>query len=264
MKKSLTILFLFLAVQIVAPIMALVLSNLDGLLNSDATALDLTNLDPVLLGEAMLIGNLVMIALLVLLKLVRPVKTLTKQKSNLSLVGWTLLGTTLFSMGLSLLISPLQLPDNGMMEVFQGMKNSVFCLLLLVIIGPLTEELVFREGILRSLWEKRWPAWCANLFVAIVFGLIHGNLLQAIPAMVIGFLLGLLYVRSGDLSLCFPAHALNNSLAALCLYFPEWEEEMVLSPTISISAGIVLCAAALSVFHFKVELTKHLSTPYKQ
>lgn len=264
MKKSLLIFFFFLTVQIVAPTVAFVLSNLDGLLNNNLTVAEQINIEPTLLGKALLVGNLVLIGLLVLLKLVRPVKAQMAQKTNIGLLGWTLLGTILFSLGLSLLLESLQLSDNGMIEIFQGMKNDVLCLLLLVFIGPLTEELVFREGILRSLWEKQWAVWCAALTAAVLFAIVHGNLAQAIPAAILGFVLGLFYIRSGNLSLCFPAHALNNGLAALLLYFPEWETALTFTPLISVGVGLIFCAAAFYIFHFKLELSKYLSIPYKQ
>lgn len=264
MKKSLLILLFFLTVQIVAPIVAFVLSNLNGLLNNDPSGLQEMNIEPILLGRSLLVGNLVLIGLLTLLKLMRPVKGLVFQRTDMRLLGWTLLGTLLFSLGLSWLLAPLQLTDNDAMKMFQGMRSDVLCLLLLVLIGPFTEELVFREGILRSLWEKRWSAWAAALTAAVFFAIVHGNLYQAIPAAILGFVLGLFYLRSRNLSLCFPAHAINNGLATLLLYFPEWETALTFTPLISIGVGIIFCTAALSIFHFKLELSKYFSTPYKQ
>lgn len=264
MKKSLLILLLFLAVQIVAPIVAFVLSNLNSLLNNDPSVLQEFNIEPILLGRAMLVGDLVLIGLLALLKLMRPVKGQVFQKTDKSLLGWTLLGTLLFSLGLSWLLEPLQLTDNNTMELFEGMRSDVLCLLLLMFIGPLTEELVFREGILRSLLEKQWSAWAAALTAAVLFAIVHGNLYQAIPAAILGFVLGLFYLRSGNLNLCFTAHAINNGLAALLLYFPEWETALTFTPLISVGVGLVFCAAAFYIFHSKLELSKYLSTPYKQ
>ena len=60
----------------------------------------------------------------------------------------------------------------------------------------------------------------AMVLSSLLFGIVHGNLAQGIPAFVIGMALALLYFRSDDLRLCFPAHAANNALAVLGLHFP--------------------------------------------
>lgn len=135
--------------------------------------------------------------------------------------GFSVLAGLLLGFGLSLLLLPLHLPDGGAEALFEGMKHSVACLALLCVVGPLCEELVFRAGIVQSLRENGLPGWAAAAVSALSFALVHGNLAQAVPAFLIGWVLGLLYLRTGNLSLCLPAHIANNVFAVTVLYIPH-------------------------------------------
>ena len=70
------------------------------------------------------------------------------------------------------------------------------------------------------LLHKKIGVLQAMVLSSLLFGIVHGNLAQGIPAFVIGMALALLYFRSDDLRLCFPAHAANNAMAVLGLHFP--------------------------------------------
>lgn len=132
-------------------------------------------------------------------------------------VLFAILGTTLTAFGLSLVLGPLHLPDEGTTIQFEGMLSNGLNWLLLVLIGPLCEELTFRAGIQQSLLENKLHPWLAAALSALAFALIHGNLAQGIPAFIVGFVLGLLYNRTGNLWLCLPAHIANNLLAVVLL-----------------------------------------------
>lgn len=134
--------------------------------------------------------------------------------------GFSILAGVLLGFGLSLLLVPLNLPDGGAEKLFDAMKNSWPCLALLCLVGPLCEELVFRAGIVRSLRDNGLPGWAAAALSAAAFALVHGNLAQGIPAFLIGWVLGLLYLRSRSLALCLPAHIANNVFAVTVLYYP--------------------------------------------
>ena len=102
---------------------------------------------------------------------------------------------------------------------FEGMMHNPLCLLLLCFVGPLCEELVFRVGVVRSLYRRNVPGWAAAAIGALAFALVHGNLAQGIPAFIIGFILGISYLRTGDLRLCLPMHIANNAFAVYCTLF---------------------------------------------
>lgn len=83
--------------------------------------------------------------------------------------------------------------------------------LALVVVAPLTEELLFRGLILRG-FLKRYSVRKAILVSALLFGLIHMNPWQALGGGIIGVFLGWLYVRTGSLVPCIAAHAVNNAI----------------------------------------------------
>jgi membrane protease YdiL (CAAX protease family) len=90
---------------------------------------------------------------------------------------------------------------------------------LAVVIAPLTEELVFRGLILRGLLG-RWRPAMAILASAFLFALTHFNPAQAPVALMLGALLGWIYVRTRSLGLCMIGHALNNAATYAVELFP--------------------------------------------
>ena len=123
----------------------------------------------------------------------------------------------LLSWGVSAALEPFGLSDDGTTAIFLAQRKNVWCVLLLCVVGPLCEELVFRKGIVRELFLKGCPGLLAAALGALSFAVVHGNWVQGIPAFVVGTLLGLLFLRTGNLRLCLPAHVANNVLALLLL-----------------------------------------------
>jgi membrane protease YdiL (CAAX protease family) len=91
----------------------------------------------------------------------------------------------------------------------------------LVLVAPLTEELLFRGLIFRGL-ERRYGAMPALLLSSAFFAISHFNIVQALPAFAAGLYLGWLYRSTGTLWWPMAAHALYNGLSlALALAFPD-------------------------------------------
>lgn len=128
--------------------------------------------------------------------------------------------TILAAFGLSLLLEPLGLSDGGTTAFFSAVKDNPLCIIGLCIIGPACEEIFFRAGITADM-ARRLPGWAAAAVGALAFACIHGNLAQGIPAFLIGWVLGLMYLRTGDLRLCLPAHIANNTFAVVMMHFPH-------------------------------------------
>ena len=88
------------------------------------------------------------------------------------------------------------------------------------IFAPFFEELLCRGMILRGLLNYKKedgtngirPVW-AIVISAAVFAAIHGNIWQALPAFVIGCVMGLVYYKTGSLKLTMLMHFVNNTLA---------------------------------------------------
>jgi membrane protease YdiL (CAAX protease family) len=105
--------------------------------------------------------------------------------------------------------------------VLTGMRSPFDYLRSLIVIAflpALFEEILFRGAIqnLLSRWMK-WPL-LAILITSILFSAIHGSYLGFLSRFVLGFMLGWLFYRSGNLWLSIWAHFLNNALAATSMY----------------------------------------------
>lgn len=232
---AIIVFLLFLAVQLVASLGALLFSNLDKL--GTNFPIDQLTVSPVAAGISLLVAE-GLLALGLWLWFYKFELSVRKKSQNYpELLGifkfhplkrdlstrpirwyhilFAIVGVLQVAIGLSALLENFQLSDNGSQAIFQEMTHNAFCLLLLCVVGPLCEELVFRVGILRPLYRHRVPALLAAGISALAFAVVHGNLVQGIPAFIIGFILGLLYLRTGNLWLCLPAHIANNTFSVI-------------------------------------------------
>ena len=106
----------------------------------------------------------------------------------------------------------------------QMLKGPVWIVLISVsVFAPFFEEWLCRGIILRGLLKKMKPGW-AIVISALVFGLIHMNLWQAIPAFIIGVVLGYVYYKTGSLKLTMLMHCVNNTLSVILSRIPGLED----------------------------------------
>jgi membrane protease YdiL (CAAX protease family) len=82
---------------------------------------------------------------------------------------------------------------------------------LLVIVAPLTEELLFRDIIFRGLLSRFRPV-AAIVITALLFAAVHLNPWQFFSALLLGVALGWFYLRTVSIALCVLAHAFMNAL----------------------------------------------------
>ena len=106
----------------------------------------------------------------------------------------------------------------------QMLKGPVWIVLISVsVFAPFFEEWLCRGIILRGLLKKMKPGW-AIVISALIFGLIHMNLWQAIPAFIIGVILGYVYYKTGSLKLTMLMHCVNNTLSVILSRIPGLED----------------------------------------
>lgn len=104
---------------------------------------------------------------------------------------------------------------NLLEEQFLDLSHSFVGIISLAVIGPVAEELTFREAFIGNLLKDKVNSWLAIFLSALCFGLIHGNPAQIPFAIIIGFILGLVYYKTGNIVLTTIIHILNNSVAVL-------------------------------------------------
>ncbi len=120
-------------------------------------------------------------------------------------------GGLLGAMSISILNENVELPE-AMLQMYLGMSQNLLGLLTLVIIGPVAEELIFREAIEGEMLRRGVNPWLAILVSALAFSAIHINLAQVLFALPLGIIFGIIYYKTGNIILTSILHILNNGL----------------------------------------------------
>jgi len=93
-------------------------------------------------------------------------------------------------------------------------------MLFYVVIGaPLTEELLFRGLLLRTL--QRTGRTFAIVASALLFAMLHGNFIQSVPTFFIGLVLGYVAVRCGSILPGILIHMINNGFVMALSYIED-------------------------------------------
>jgi uncharacterized protein len=111
---------------------------------------------------------------------------------------------------------------NKQMQVMarmNGVGDYMLSILIVALLPAVFEEAIFRGALqnLLSRWIKA-PVW-AIVITAILFSAVHGSYDGFVPRFVLGFILGWLFYRTGNIWLNIAAHFLNNAIAITMLYF---------------------------------------------
>lgn len=108
------------------------------------------------------------------------------------------------------------LPAQAVVEIYlrkSAGRTLVFFTLLVVVLGPIFEEIFFR-GFAYTALRTRCGARVAMTLTALVFSAIHLNLATFLPIFFLGLFLAHLYEKTGSLVPSMTAHVLHNALMA--------------------------------------------------
>ncbi|QQK75246.1 CPBP family intramembrane metalloprotease [Salicibibacter cibarius] len=94
------------------------------------------------------------------------------------------------------------------------MNENIWLLLAVVIVGPILEELVFRQAIFGHLYKKMNFFWAA-LISSLIFSAIHLDFTHILVYAAVGFIFAGLYVWSKRIIVPIIAHVLMNAFASL-------------------------------------------------
>lgn len=150
--------------------------------------------------------------------------------------GKVLIAAILLIVGMGLWSNYLnELADlpNNMQEIFAMMMQHPLGVVAITIMAPVVEELLFRgaiQGHLLRKWKK--PLW-AIVVSSLIFGIVHGNWVQAPFAFVVGLALGWIYYHTGSLLPGILMHFVNNSTAVSAFGFPMIRMPQWFLPTVS-------------------------------
>lgn len=168
-------------------------------------------------------------------------------KNVLAICGTGVGGCIVLTMFLSILA--MMIPQafssyNAIMEHLTDTSMAV-TLIYVLLVGPASEELIFRGAILDRFYLA-FPFLLANVLQAALFGVYHMNLIQGIYAFCLGFALGIIRQVTGSILASVLTHILFNSTSfGLGLLFPADREMQVWQIVIFLFAGLAVCAFSL-------------------
>ncbi len=173
-------------------------------------------------------------------------------------------GAILGAMSISILTSDIELPE-AMVQISLAMSHNFWGLITIVIVGPVTEELLFREAIAGEMLRRGATPWLAIGVSALAFSAAHLNLAQGCYAFPLGILLGIIYYKTGGIVLTSLLHILNNGFVAFQLYTDgtdaietspaEWFGSTTLAQTFMVLFG-ALSIVLMTLFWNRYNLCK--------
>jgi len=125
---------------------------------------------------------------------------------------------------------PERWTQNLLGDMFEELLGSFWGYIVIALVAPVSEEVVFRGGVLRRLMQRNEgeaplttkQRWTAIAISAACFSFIHLNPAQIPHTFLVGLLLGWLYCRTGSIIPGVIYHWANNSLAFVIVWlFPE-------------------------------------------
>lgn len=119
-------------------------------------------------------------------------------------------------------ILPTEMVDNYMelMEMMTG-TGLIGTILMVSINAPLFEEILVR-GVILNDFKKAAPLWLAVVIQALIFGVMHMNIIQGSYAFIIGLVFGMVYVYFESIWAPIALHfAFNTTSLSLGALLPE-------------------------------------------
>ena len=136
--------------------------------------------------------------------------------------------------------------------------------LYIIFVGPGAEEIIYRGIILTLL--KPFGKWLAVVVSALVFGLMHGNIPQAVPAIAGALVYGLVAIHCNSIIPSILIHIANNALASYMDFADVfgWPEQIYhICLIITTLAGIYILFTRLYQLRIGKEASGVLSTERK-
>jgi membrane protease YdiL (CAAX protease family) len=136
-------------------------------------------------------------------------------------LGWGLIGIVVYvvlaQLALNIIVwlvptfNVTEAQDVGFTAVFGWERILAF--VVLVVVGPIVEELLFRGFLYGRLRELHAPVWLSVLLVSAVFGFVHGQWNLAVDVFILGVIASLLREKTGTVWPGVVIHMMKNAIA---------------------------------------------------
>ena len=181
-------------------------------------------------------------------------------------IGWCTVANFITGL-LQTVLEPVFPIVQNEIETPNGIIGFVISVLSMAVAPALLEEFIFRGAIMGTL--LKFGKGFAIFTSALLFGLVHGNLVQIPFAFMVGIILGVLTLRTGSIWTAVIVHFLNNFISVCLDYLSKNISEDLMSGISLILMGVMVALGLLGFFllykknnKFLIfEKTPHISTP---
>lgn len=187
---------------------------------------------------------IVLVSFILLIPLYKKKCTINKMTFDIKNIILLILIGISFSLTYNLIILNLNRYLN-FTDIFDGSNTNILITLLTSgLIGPIMEELVFRN-IVYEKFKKIYKPISAILLTGILFGIFHGNLIQSIYVFLFNFILIFVYERYKSIYAPIIVHISANSGLQLFLSFINYNNIYVSLFSLIMSLIILLISYKL-------------------
>ena len=110
---------------------------------------------------------------------------------------------------------------------FSDLSSTILLISSIAIIGPLTEEMMFRGFFLQSLEKNLKNITSAVVYTAVAFMISHFNIYWALSIFFSGFFLSFVGWKTNSIWPALIVHAVNNSLSLAYMHYQEIVDPVV-------------------------------------
>lgn len=135
----------------------------------------------------------------------------------------------------------ITVPQSDLSITKPGALFVIAQILYVIVIGPIAEEFIYRGIILTLL--KPFGKWLSVFFSALIFGLMHGNIPQAVAAFAGALVYGLIAVKCNSIVPTILIHVANNTVAS----YPDFCKVYNLPMSVYYGTVILLMLAGVYV-----------------
>lgn len=173
-------------------------------------------------------------------------KCSVKQMVTVALFGFG------YSIVSSWILGMIPFPES-MIESFEishdalSLGNPFVNFMSVAILGPVVEEVFFR-GLIYTRLKTGMPTVVAGILSAIIFGVMHGEIIWMLHAFVVGLVFVWVFEKTKSLLPCIVIHVVNNSISQLTENIPEISATagwLILAISTVLLVGSVICLGKL-------------------
>jgi len=137
-----------------------------------------------------------------------------------------------------------------------GPADFLLALIVVAVIPAISEEWIFRGILQKHLHRMFEKPWLALVLASILFSTVHMQFLGFFPRLLLGLVLGFVFLMSNNLWYPIALHFINNGFQVVTLFFiPKEQLEVHLSetdlPNVYLTCASTLLALWLGMYLFK-------------